>query len=344
VDGAQSVPVRPVDVGRLDVDFLSFSGHKMAGPTGIGVLYGKQHLLEEMEPFLFGGEMIKHVTLTDSSWNELPWKFEAGTPPIAEGIALGAAVDYLTDIGMDRVQEHEAELAQYLLERLEAREDVTTYGPPAGEERAGLVAFNVDGVHGHDLSEILDDRGIAVRAGDHCTQPLHELLDVPGSVRASFYVYNTTDEVDRLIDAIDGAERKLVDLLGSDRYHASVLDHYREPRGDEVTDPTIVESAEETTCGDDGEFRVRVDTDGTIAALGFRSESCAVSSAVASILSEHFVGLSIDEVAGIENRIVALLEGEFSDLRHDCVVGPEQVLVEAARGHLDAVPGTDVSD
>jgi cysteine desulfurase/selenocysteine lyase len=187
VDGAQSVPIRPVDVDRLGADFLSFSGHKMAGPTGIGVLYGKQHLLAEMDPFLFGGEMIQHVTLTDASWNDLPWKFEAGTPPIAEGIALGAAVDYLTDIGMDRVQNHEAALAQYLLERLEARADVTVYGPPSGEERAGLVAFNVDGVHGHDLSEILDDRGIAVRAGDHCTQPLHEVLDSPGSVRASFY-------------------------------------------------------------------------------------------------------------------------------------------------------------
>ena len=188
VDGAQAVPNRPIDVGAIDADFYAFSGHKMAGPTGIGVLYGKRHLLEEMEPFLYGGEMIRHVTFDDASWNELPWKFEAGTPPIAEGIALAAAADYLDDIGMERVEEHEAELARYAHERLDARDDVEVYGPCVGEERTGLVAFNVDGVHGHDLSSLLNDRGIAVRAGDHCTQPLHDRLDIPGSVRASFYV------------------------------------------------------------------------------------------------------------------------------------------------------------
>ncbi|OYR79000.1 cysteine desulfurase, partial [Halorubrum distributum] len=147
VDGAQSAPTRPVDVGAMDADFFAFSGHKLAGPTGIGGLYGKREILEELDPFLFGGEMIRNVTLTDSTWNELPWKFEAGTPPIAEGIALGAAVDYLGELGMDAVRDHENELAQYLLRELADREFVRTYGPGVGEERTGLVSFNVEGVH-----------------------------------------------------------------------------------------------------------------------------------------------------------------------------------------------------
>ncbi|WP_436930605.1 aminotransferase class V-fold PLP-dependent enzyme [Halosimplex halobium] len=222
VDGAQSAPTRPIDVEHLDVDFFTFSGHKMAGPTGIGGLYGKQHLLEEMTPFLYGGEMIQHVSLRDATWNDLPWKFEAGTPPVAEGIALAAAIEYLEEIGMETVRQHENELAQYALERLEARNHVETYGPPSGTERSGLVAFNVEGVHGHDLSSLLNNRGIAVRAGDHCTQPLHDALDIPGSVRASFYVYNTTEEIDQLLNAIDSAAADLPDYLASDCYHASL--------------------------------------------------------------------------------------------------------------------------
>jgi len=207
VDGAQSVPNRPVDVAAIDADFLAFSGHKMAGPTGIGVLYGKEHILEEMEPYLYGGDMIKKVTFEDSKWNDLPWKFEAGTPNICQGIALAEACDYLDDIGMANVERHENELAQYALERLEAEGDVETYGPPAGEERGGLVAFNVDGVHAHDLSSILNDSAVAIRAGDHCTQPLHDKLGVAASARASFYIYNTKEEVDKLVEAIDDARQ-----------------------------------------------------------------------------------------------------------------------------------------
>ncbi|MDS0282146.1 aminotransferase class V-fold PLP-dependent enzyme [Haloarcula onubensis] len=207
VDGAQSVPNRPVDVQAIDADFLAFSGHKMAGPTGIGVLYGKEHILEEMQPYLYGGDMIKKVTFEESKWNDLPWKFEAGTPNICQGIALAEACDYLDDIGMDAIRRHENELAQYALDRLEAEGDVETYGPPAGEERGGLVAFNVDGVHAHDLSSILNDSAVAIRAGDHCTQPLHDKLGVAASARASFYVYNTREEVDKLVAAIDDARQ-----------------------------------------------------------------------------------------------------------------------------------------
>ena len=206
VDGAQSVPTRPVDVGEIDADFLAFSGHKMLGPTGIGVLYGKEEILDSMQPYLYGGEMIRSVTYEDSTWEDLPWKFEAGTPVIAQGIALHAAIDYLDEIGMERVQAHEELLAAYAYDRLTEFDDVEVYGPP-GDDRGGLVAFNLDGVHAHDLSSILNDHGVAIRAGDHCTQPLHDKLGVPASTRASFYVYNEKSEIDALVDAVDDARQ-----------------------------------------------------------------------------------------------------------------------------------------
>jgi len=204
VDGAQSVPNRPVDVKALDADFLAFSGHKMCGPTGIGVLYGKRHLLEEMSPYLYGGDMILKVTYEDATWNELPWKFEAGTPIIAGGIALAEACDYLDDVGVERIRRHEAALAEYAHDRLSSFDDVEIYGPPA-DDRGGLVSFNLESTHAHDLSSILNDHGVAIRAGDHCTQPLHDTLGVAASARASFYLYNTREEVDRLIDGIADA-------------------------------------------------------------------------------------------------------------------------------------------
>jgi cysteine desulfurase/selenocysteine lyase len=206
VDGAQSVPTRPVDVEAIDADFFAFSGHKMCGPTGIGVLYGKQAILEEMQPYLYGGEMIRKVTFEDATWEDLPWKFEAGTPLIAQGIALAAAVDYLEDLGMDAVEAHESMLAEYAYDELAPLDDVEVYGPP-GDDRGGLVAFNVDGVHAHDLSSILNDYGVAIRAGDHCTQPLHDILGAPASARASFYVYNSREEVDALVEAVDEARQ-----------------------------------------------------------------------------------------------------------------------------------------
>ena len=207
VDGAQSVPNRPVDVEAIDADFFAFSGHKLCGPTGIGVLYGKRHILDEMQPYLYGGDMITKVTYEDSTWNELPWKFEAGTPSIAQGIALAAAVDYVDEIGMEKIQRHENELAQYALEQFEKFDDIEVFGPPAGEHRGGLVSFNVEGVHAHDLSEILNDYAVAIRAGDHCTQPLHDKLGVAATARASFYIYNTKSEIDTLVEALDDARQ-----------------------------------------------------------------------------------------------------------------------------------------
>ena len=204
VDGAQAVPNRPVDVEAIDADFYAFSGHKMAGPTGIGCFYGKQAILEDLEPFLYGGEMILKVDFEDSTWNELPWKFEAGTPPISEGIALAAAADYLDDIGLERIEAHEAMLAKYAHERLSELDGLTIYGPPA-DERAGLVSFALDSVHAHDLASIMNDYAVAIRAGHHCTQPLHEKLGVAATARAAFYVSNTREEVDKLVDAVQAA-------------------------------------------------------------------------------------------------------------------------------------------
>jgi cysteine desulfurase/selenocysteine lyase len=205
-DGAQSVPHQPIDVEDLDVDFYAFSGHKMCGPTGIGGLYGKKELLAAMDPFMYGGGMVRKVEFEDTTWADVPEKFEAGTPPIAEGIALAEAADYLDDIGLDRIDRHERELADYAVKRLQEFDDITVYGPPAGE-RAGLVSFNLEGVHAHDLASIMNDHAVAIRPGDHCTQPLHDVLGTAASARASFYLYNTKNEIDALIEAIDDARQ-----------------------------------------------------------------------------------------------------------------------------------------
>lgn len=201
VDGAQSVPHIPVDVQALDVDFLAFSAHKMLGPTGIGALYGKTTLLEAMPPFLGGGDMIKAVHLRSFTPNSIPHKFEAGTPAIAEAVGFGAAVEYLAGVGMEAVAAHEQEVIAYALERLEEIPGVRVLGPSA-DKKGGVAAFVVEGVHPHDVAQILDHYGVAVRAGHHCAQPLHEKFGLPATTRASFYLYNTLEEVDKLVKAI----------------------------------------------------------------------------------------------------------------------------------------------
>ncbi|KKC18594.1 aminotransferase [Streptococcus sp. NCTC 11567] len=202
VDGAQSIPHLPIDVQELDCDFFAFSAHKMYGPTGLGILYGKEELLHQMEPIEFGGEMIDFVYEQSATWKGLPWKFEAGTPHIAGAIGLAAAVSYLQDIGMTEVQAHEADLVAYILPKLRAIEGLTLYGPEQPENRAGVIAFNLDGLHPHDLATALDYEGVAVRAGHHCAQPLLSYLNVSATVRASFSLYNTREDCDRLVDAI----------------------------------------------------------------------------------------------------------------------------------------------
>ncbi len=201
VDAAQAAPHMPIDVKEWGCDFLAFSGHKMLGPTGIGFLYGKEDLLERMPPFLAGGDMIREVHIDSATWNDLPWKFEAGTPNIAGAIGMGAAVDYLQKIGMDRVHAQEHALIKYAMERLAEVPGIRMYGPPP-EERGGLVAFTVDGIRPRDLAGILDTYGIAVRAGHHCAQPVHDHFGIPATVRASFYIYNVPEEADALVNAL----------------------------------------------------------------------------------------------------------------------------------------------
>jgi len=206
VDASQSVPHCPVDVQALECDFLVFTGHKMLGPTGIGALWARRELLEAMPPFMGGGEMIREVKLRESRWNDLPWKFEAGTMPIAEAIGLGAAVQYLEGLGMDRVFAHDRELAAVTMDRLREVPELTILGPPAGR-RGGVVAFTLDGLHPHDVATVLDAEGVAVRAGHHCAMPLHEKLGVPASARASFHCYTVPEEIDALVRGLHRARQ-----------------------------------------------------------------------------------------------------------------------------------------
>ncbi len=203
VDGAQSVPHMKIDVQKLDADFFVFSGHKMAGPTGIGVLYGKEQYLNQMSPVEFGGEMIDFVYEQSATWKELPWKFEAGTPNMAGAIGLAAAIDYLEDLGMDAIAQHEQDLIAYVFPKLQAVEGLTIYGSQDLAQRSGVIAFNLDGLHPHDVATALDYEGVAVRAGHHCAQPLLTYLQVPATVRASFYIYNTYADCDKLVDALE---------------------------------------------------------------------------------------------------------------------------------------------
>jgi len=208
VDAAQAAPHRPIDVQALGCDFLAISSHKLCGPSGVGALWGRRELLEEMSPFNLGGEMIRSVALDRTSWNELPYKFEAGTAAIGEAVGFGAAIDYITGIGLEAIEEHEHELTAYALDRLGELEWISAYGPPA-DRRAGIVSFNVDGVHPHDVAQILDWEGVAVRAGHHCTQPLMARLGVAATTRASFYLYTIPEEIDRLVAGLHKVKKSL---------------------------------------------------------------------------------------------------------------------------------------
>ncbi len=207
VDGAQSVPHLGVQVADLHCDFLAFSAHKMMGPTGIGALWAPREVLESMPPFLGGGEMIAQVFLDRATYNEIPWKFEAGTPNIADAIGWGVAIDYLAGVGMDQVRAHEIELTEYAIERLSEEPDVTLFGPRDARKKGGVVAFNLGDVHSHDVAAVLDNEGVCIRVGHHCCQPLMRKLDIPGTARASFYLYNDTEDIDRLVTALASVRR-----------------------------------------------------------------------------------------------------------------------------------------
>ena len=207
VDGAQSVPHMPVDVKNMDCDFLVFSAHKMLGPTGVGVLYAKKEILEKMRPFMGGGDMIKEVFKFHTNYNEVPYKFEAGTPNIADVVGFGAAIDYLEKIGMENIRKHEIDLTKYALESILSINHLTVYGPRDPNYRGGVISFNIADIHPHDLATIMNDHGIAIRSGHHCAQVLMQRLDVPATSRASFYIYNTKEEIDKFVNAINEAGR-----------------------------------------------------------------------------------------------------------------------------------------
>jgi cysteine desulfurase/selenocysteine lyase len=207
VDGAQSVPHVRVNVREMDCDFMAFSGHKMLGPTGIGVLYGKSKHLENMPPFLGGGEMIREVHTTGASWKDPPYKYEAGTPNVAGAIGLGSAIDYLRKIGMENIHEYEKEITDYALSKMDEVKGLVTYGPRDVRHRVGVLAFNLGDIHAHDLASIMDEEGVAIRSGHHCAQPLMEFLDIPAASRASFYIYNTKEEVDAFIAVLEKARK-----------------------------------------------------------------------------------------------------------------------------------------
>ena len=200
--------IEPLDVQALECDFLAISSHKMCGPSGVGALWGRKELLESMAPFNLGGEMIRSVSMERTTWNELPYKFEAGTPAIGEAVGFGAAIDYVLDAGLASIEQHEHDLVEYALERLGEFAWVTTYGP-SPDRRAGIVSLNIDGVHPHDVAQVLDWEGVAVRAGHHCTQPLMAKLGVAATVRASFYLYSIPEEIDRLVEGLQKAKTSL---------------------------------------------------------------------------------------------------------------------------------------
>lgn len=207
IDGAQAVPHMAVDVKKINADFYAFSSHKMLGPFGIGVLYGKEELLEKAEPFLYGGDMIREVSITKSTWNVLPYKFEAGTPPLVEAVGLGAAIQYLNKLGFDTIKKHEQELSQYAYEQLTSIKGIEVLSPAHKEHRTGVVTFDVKGIHPHDVAAILGEEGVCIRSGHHCAMPLHTYLKKGASNRASFYIYNTKEEIDRLVNCITKAQK-----------------------------------------------------------------------------------------------------------------------------------------
>ena len=328
VDGAQSVPHMPIDVTSLGADFLVFSGHKMLGPTGVGVLVVQPDRYDQMDPFLGGGEMIREVTLMSSTYADPPWRFEAGTPNIAGVIALGAAVDYLRGVGMEAIAQHDLVMGAQARALLSAVPGLTLLGPPPGPFATGGVAtFTIDNVHPHDIAAALDAKGIAVRAGHHCCQPLMARLGLPATTRASFYLYNTKAEVEQLASALSEVARtyspsKSVASMAPDGVAAGpagpddeffrevVLDHYLHPAGREPVDGPVVEwHGKNPLCGDEVTLRLKTE-DGRIAGLQVVGHGCSISVASGSMLADRLEGRTLDEARRLLRGVKAMFRGE----------------------------------
>jgi len=335
VDAAQSVPHLPVNVKELNCDFLVFSGHKMCAPTGIGVLYGRKELLKKMQPFLYGGDMIREVTFENSSWNELPWKFEAGTPNMAGAAGLMAAIEYLQKIGMKNIEAHGQEVVSYALEKISTISGATIIGPAATENRGAVISFNIEGIHPHDLSEMLDKENIAVRGGFHCAMPLFSKLKIEGSIRASFYIYNSKEDVDRLVSAVTKIveQSKEVNIINrneiasgelseeQEMYKENVIDHYQHPRNKhEMLNCTAQHRDVNPLCGDT--ITVYLKTAGDrVEEISFTGNGCAISQASASLLTEKLKGKNIEEVKRFDQReVFGLLGIPISHTRTKCAL------------------------
>lgn len=335
VDAAQSVPHMPINVKELNCDFLVFSGHKMCAPTGIGVLYGRKELLGTMQPFLYGGDMIREVSFEKASWNDLPWKFEAGTPNMAGAAGLMAAIEYLQKIGMENIAAHGQELAKYALEKLSAIPTIIILGLTNTENRGPVISFTIEGMHPHDVSEMLDKENIAVRGGFHCAMPLFSKLGIDGSIRASFYIYNTLEDIDRLVEAakkITGAKEGTVvidrnELASGDlteeqeMYKENVIDHYKNPRNKrEMLECTAQYHDVNPVCGDAITMYVKTNNE-TIEEITFTGKGCAISQASASLLTENLKGKKIEEAKGVNQQEVFNLLGiPISHTRTKCAL------------------------
>ena len=336
VDAAQSVPHLPIDVKELDCDFLVFSGHKMCGPTGIGVLYGKKELLEKMPPFLYGGDMISEVTFQKATWNELPWKFEAGTPNMAGAAGLMAAVEYLQNIGMENVAAHAKELTKYALQKLAEIPGLIIIGPKTADLRGPVISFTIDGIHPHDLSEMLDKENIAVRGGFHCAMPLFSKLGLDGSSRASFYIYNTKEEVDALVSALQKVVAQTTTEVSKinrneitsgnlteeqEMYKENVIDHYKFPRNKkEMENYTVKHRDLNPLCGDTVTMYIKLEGK-NIAEISFTGNGCAISQASSSILTETIKGKNLEEARKLTpEEVFAWLGIPISHVRTKCAL------------------------
>ncbi len=331
VDAAQSVPHMKIDVQELDCDYVVFSGHKMCGPTGIGVLYGKEELLEKLEPAFFGGDMIKEVTFEKSTWNTSPAKFEAGTPPIAQAIGLASAVEYLQGIGMDSIESDIKEISRYALPKLLLVPGLTLIGPV--DNHTGIFSFTIEGLHPHDISDYLNSQGIAVRAGHHCAQPLMKLLGIEGTTRASFYFYNTKQEVDKLVGSLTEFVSQFVQAIDRNEissgelseeqeiFKENILDHYRNPRNkQELEGATHTARDLNPYCGDELTIQCTID-EGIVTKIAFTGHGCAISQAAASILVEYVEGKNVSELIAIDQeKMYALLGIPITHTRRKCAM------------------------
>ena len=272
-------------VQDIDCDFLAFSAHKMLGPTGVGILYVKKEILENMPPFITGGDMIKEVHKHNTIFNDLPYRFEGGTPNIADVIGFNAAIEYLKKIGMENVREHEKDLVRYMYDSLKDIKDINIYGPENCNDRGGLISFNLQDIHPHDCATILNDFGVAIRSGHHCAQVLMEKLDIVASSRASLYIYNTKEEIDIFVNALNHV-RRVFKTMSEDIYREMILDHYRNPRNKgKIETPDVRIHDSNPLCGDEISIDLKVEGD-TIKDIKFDGRGCAISQASASMLTE----------------------------------------------------------